>query len=112
MSISSILTSRGLLNASRANQAPVDVLTLTVAEAQRLLHERHITGVELISKYLEQIRNHNHAGLKLNAVIATPPTDAVLQRARELDEERLAGKVRGPFHGIPILLKVRSYSHI
>ncbi|MBK5478905.1 amidase [Pseudomonas sp. TH21] len=40
---------------------------------------------------------------QLNAVIELNP-DA-LRTARELDQERASGKVRGPLHGIPILLK-------
>ena len=40
---------------------------------------------------------------ELNAVIAT--NELAVQQARELDEERLAGKFRGPLHGIPVLIK-------
>jgi amidase len=53
--------------------------------------------------YLARIAAIDDAGPQLNAVIATMP-DA-LEQARMLDKERLAGKVRGPLHGIPILLK-------
>ncbi len=45
-------------------------------------------------------------GLALRAVISVAPDDVVLARAVALDAERARGHVRGPFHGIPILLKV------
>ncbi|MDP3783435.1 MAG: amidase, partial [Sphingopyxis sp.] len=49
------------------------------------------------------IRTLDDNGPKLNAVIATFP-DAT-SRAHALDLERQAGRVRGPLHGIPILIK-------
>jgi amidase len=53
--------------------------------------------------YLQRIAQIDDAGPMLNAVIATFP-DA-LDQARMLDQERAAGKLRGPLHGVPILLK-------
>ncbi|KAK0612157.1 amidase signature domain-containing protein [Immersiella caudata] len=50
----------------------------------------------------------NHAGLKLNAVISTADQEAVLGQGRQLDAERRVGTLRGPLHGVPILLKVPS----
>ena len=57
----------------------------------------------IAASYLERIRNLDDNGPKLNAVIALFP-DATA-RAYELDQEREAGKTRGPLHGIPVLLK-------
>lgn len=85
----------------------MDVLTLTAVEIQRLLAHKAINIVNLTTLYLEQIEKHNHAGLKLNAIITTAPRESILARARHLDEEREKGTVRGPFHGVPILVKVR-----
>lgn len=34
-----------------------------------------------------------------------------MKHAKELDKERLRGVPRGPLHGVPILLKVRSLPH-
>ncbi len=62
------------------------------------------TSSEAITKaYIDRIAVIDDAGPQLNAVIAIMP-DAMTQ-ARILDEERKAGKIRGPMHGIPILLK-------
>jgi len=57
----------------------------------------------ITSIYLDRILKIDENGPKLNAVIATFP-DA-LAEARRLDAERREGKVRGPLHGIPVLLK-------
>ncbi|KIX07669.1 uncharacterized protein Z518_02323 [Rhinocladiella mackenziei CBS 650.93] len=85
--------------------AKIDLLTLSAADLQGLFSRGVVTSVEIISRYLDQIEKHNHAGLKLNAVISTPPRDDVLARAQKLDEERARGLIRSPLHGIPILLK-------
>ena len=83
-----------------------DVLRATATELASRLTEGSITSVDLIDGYLSQIEAHNHAGLSLRALIAVAPRDLLLHTARKLDEEREAGKARGPLHGIPIILKV------
>src|SRR3990167_6090499 len=57
----------------------------------------------LTRTYLERIEAMNRKGPRLNAVIAL--NGHALADARKLDAERKAGKVRGPLHGVPILLK-------
>jgi amidase len=57
----------------------------------------------LTRAYLARIERYDRAGPRLNAVLALNP-DA-LTAARALDAERRAGRVRGPLHGIPLLLK-------
>jgi amidase len=84
----------------------VDLLTLTATELQRLLSDRAATSVDIVERYLRQIAKHNHVGLHLNAIISVADRQTVLDQARRLDEERVLGKLRGPLHGIPILLKV------
>jgi hypothetical protein len=83
----------------------VDPLTATAAELQAELTKQNLTSTKLIKVYLEQIKNYNGY---LKAVIATAPVDILERRASELDEERLSGKIRGPLHGIPILIKVNA----
>lgn len=56
-----------------------------------------------VKDYLARIARIDDAGPRLNAVIATMP-DAMAQ-ARTLDAERRAGKLRGPLHGVPVLIK-------
>lgn len=78
-----------------------DPLTTTAWELQEQLSARKITSVELCKRFLYQISEHDHY---LNAVLAITPT--ALSQAALLDKERFNGKVRGPLHGIPILVKV------
>lgn len=82
-----------------------DVLCTTVSDLQALLAEGSITSVQIVETYLQQIEKHNHAGAKLNAVIATAERPVVLAKAAALDEERSSGSLRGPLHGIPIIVK-------
>jgi amidase len=57
----------------------------------------------LIEQALENIAGIDDSGPRLNAVIAVMP-DAI-EQARKLDAERKAGKIRGPLHGMPVLVK-------
>jgi amidase len=84
----------------------VDVLTATASDLQEALSRRAITSTQIIETYLDQIGRHNHAGLKLHAVISTAPRENVLNLAKQLDEERERGTIRSPLNGIPILVKV------
>ena len=59
--------------------------------------------MELCQVYIDQIRQHDHY---LKAILAVAPT--ALSQAAALDKERRQGHVRGPLHGIPILMKVSS----
>ncbi|KAK4236509.1 amidase signature enzyme [Achaetomium macrosporum] len=72
----------------------------------KLLSDRVLTSVEIVERYLAQIAKHNHAGLTLNAIISVAEEKTLFDQARRLDEERERGKLRGPLHGIPILLKM------
>jgi len=83
-----------------------DLLTLIAAELQKLLTEKKVTSVDLVELYLAQIEKHNRNGMKLHAIICTAPEPNVFRLARTLDEEREDGNLRGPMHGIPIIVKV------
>ena len=62
-----------------------------------------LTAHELTVAYLGRIAQIDQAGPKLNAIIELNPE--ALAIADRLDVERKAGRVRGPLHGIPILIK-------
>jgi amidase len=61
------------------------------------------TSVQLTEGYLARIDALNLAGPQLRAVLEVNP--AALQIAAALDAERRSGKLRGPLHGVPILVK-------
>ena len=84
----------------------IDFLTATVADLRQLLDRRKVSSVDLVEGYLKQIDKHNHKGMQLNAVISIAPEQDILQQARALDRERVEGKIRGPMHGIPVIIKV------
>src|SRR5688572_29779097 len=75
----------------------------TITGLQEKMESGELTSVQLTTAYLARIAEVDRAGPKLNAIIELNP-DA-LAIAEQLDAERKAGKVRGPLHGIPILLK-------
>lgn len=75
----------------------------TIATLQDQLASGVISAVELTQAYLDRIAATNETGPSLRAVIELNP-DA-LAIAASLDLERGQGSVRGPLHGIPILVK-------
>lgn len=75
----------------------------TIDDLQQRMASGELTARALTAAYLERIAEVDRAGPKLNAVIELNP-DA-LAIAEQLDAERRAGHVRGPLHGIPILIK-------
>src|SRR3954453_7719746 len=75
----------------------------SAGEQQAAMTDGKVTSEQLVKAYLERIERIDRAGPKLNAVIALNPH--AVADARKLDAERRAGHVRGPLHGVPILLK-------
>jgi amidase len=86
--------------AALAAKEPAAFLEKTIPELQGLLASGQLTSRELVLGYLQRIAELNPL---LHAVIETNPQAVAL--AARLDNERRAGHVRGPLHGIPILLK-------
>ena len=75
----------------------------TVADLQQRLASGQATARSLAERYLARIDELDRKGPALGAVIELNP-DA-LAIADQLDAERRSGKVRGPLHGIPVLIK-------
>ncbi len=80
--------------------APFSVVEATIPDMQKAMQEGRITSRQIVEQYLVRIGLYND---KLHAVVTVNPK--ALQEADRLDQERKAGKVRGPLHGIPIALK-------
>ncbi len=75
----------------------------TIGELQQKMERGDYTSRAITKLYLDRIEAIDKNGPKLNAVIEVNP-DA-LNIAEAMDAERKAGKVRGPLHGIPVLIK-------
>jgi amidase len=83
--------------------AAIDVVELSLAAAGERMSAGSLTSRALTQAYLDRIVDIDDGGPELNAVIEINPK--ALDDADALDGERQAGKVRGPLHGIPVLLK-------
>ncbi len=89
---------------ARAMAGPaLDLENLTVAQMQQQMAAGQLTSVQLTRAYLNRIAQVNSRGPGLNAVRILNPR--ALQDAAVLDLERATGHVRGPLHGIPVLVK-------
>jgi len=86
--------------AERAVAGSVELTTASLSDLRAALDARKVTSVELVRGYLARIADCNP---RLHAIIAT--NARALSEAATLDRERRAGKVRGPLHGIPVVLK-------
>ena len=84
---------------------PFNPLSTTALELQSHLVSGSLTSVQILETYLAQIEKHNHTGQKLNAIISVAPRNSLVAQAQKLDEERKAGKIRGPLHGLPVVVK-------
>jgi len=83
--------------------SPFELDEATIAGLQEGMRTGKYTARHLCELYLARIEAIDRRGPTLRAVIETNP-DA-LTIAGQLDQERKAGKLRGPLHGIPILIK-------
>src|SRR5216110_1508260 len=72
----------------------------TIPELQAAITNGQLTSRDLVLGYLKRMQSLNPT---LHAVIETNPNAVTI--AAGLDNERRAGNVRGPLHGIPLLVK-------
>ena len=80
-----------------------DLAEITISELQAGMKSGKFTAQSLVRKYLERIDDVDRSGPKINSVIELNPEAAAIAEA--LDRERKLGKLRGPLHGIPLLIK-------
>jgi amidase len=86
--------------APKPARPPFSVVEAGIADLQAALAERRVTSRELVLLYLQRIALYED---RLNAVMTV--NREALRQADALDQERAAGRIRGPLHGIPIALK-------
>jgi len=78
-----------------------DLHYLTIAEAARLIERHQLSPVELTRAFLDRIAALNP---QLNAYLLVTADHALVQ-AKAAEAEIMAGRYRGPMHGIPVALK-------
>jgi len=83
----------------------LELLTLDASELQVLLSRGNITSVSLVEQVLDQIAKEDRDGANLRAMLFLRPRELILKDAAQLDDDRRGGKLLGPFHGIPIIVK-------
>jgi amidase len=76
---------------------------VSLADVGSGLEQGKWTSTRLVELYLGRMDAIDRHGPQLNSVLALNPDAAA--NARQFDEERKNGKLRGALHGIPILLK-------
>lgn len=90
-------------SADKFDAAPFDLEETTIVDLQRDMVTGKRTARSITEQYLERIESLDRRGPALHHMLDINP-DA-LEIADTLDRERAARRVRGPLHGIPILLK-------
>ncbi|MEA3247933.1 MAG: amidase family protein, partial [Gemmatimonadota bacterium] len=91
---------------SRPAQRPApafEVTEATITDLQTAMAQGRVTSAQLVEAYLARIKAYDHAGPMLNTMIRLNPQAAA--DAARMDAERAQGRVRGPLHGVPIILK-------
>lgn len=86
-----------------ATRAPFSVVGRGVPELQAALARGDVTSLDLLREYLTRLTQLDRNGPGYQAMLAL--NREAFAAARALDAERAAGRVRSPFHGIPIVFK-------
>ena len=86
-----------------ASQQPFALEDVPVATLQEWMTSGRTTARRLVDQYAARIAALDQRGPRLNHVLQLNPDARAI--ADQLDAERRAGRVRGPLHGIPVLIK-------
>ena len=88
----------------------VELLELTIAEAHRAMLARTLTARQLVEAYLARIEAYDKQGSSFNSLILVNPR--ALETADSLDALLArTGKLAGPLHGIPFIVKDNFDTH-
>ena len=86
-----------------SNNSSFDVTEQSVTQLGVAMAEGRVTAVGLVDSYFARIEAYDQQGPNLNAMIILNPL--ARQEAAVLDEERASGQIRGPLHGVPVVVK-------
>jgi amidase len=89
--------------AAEAASVSTGIEEKTIVQLQSMMSTGKLSALELVNLYLQRINQLDHGGPKVNAVVEVNPDARNIARA--LDNERRGGHVRGPLHGIPVVIK-------
>jgi len=88
---------------TKVDEDSFELNEITVDELQQKMKSGEYSSVAITKLYLDRITKIDKEGPKLNSVIEINPDAIAIATA--MDEERKNGKLRGPLHGIPVLIK-------
>ncbi|MFD1357764.1 amidase family protein [Fictibacillus halophilus] len=86
---------------SQINLLQIEEMTLD--QLHTYFENEELTSYELVKHYLKRIAMYDKAGPSINSVLEVNPEALFI--ARNMDAERKNGKVRGPLHGVPVIIK-------
>ena len=86
-----------------AHADTLNIQTATIQDLNKALATGKLSSEQLVTAYMKRIDAYEKKGPAINSIILLNPK--ALETAKALDAERKAGKVRGPLHGIPVVLK-------
>src|SRR6266851_604901 len=92
-----------------AAATPGDFNEATITQLQAGMAGRQFRSIDLVNFYLARIGTLDQKGPTVNSVIELNPDARTIAQA--LDAERQSGQVRGPLHGVPVLLKDNIDTH-
>jgi amidase len=84
-------------------QTPFSVFEKTVTHLQDAMTRGDVTSEDITREYLARSAMYDRNGPKFRAILALNPQ--AIAEARKCDAERAAGRVRSPFHGVPVIFK-------
>jgi amidase len=95
--------------AAERRQQELPLEEATIADLRAHMEAGRTTAAALCAAYLQRIEDVDRAGPTLRSVIELNPEAIAI--AERLEAERVAGRVRGPLHGIPVLIKDNIATH-
>jgi len=82
---------------------PTYLEEITIAQLQKGYTDGTFTITQVVNDYLKRIDEIDKNGPQLNSIILVNPK--AIEIAEQLDKEWTEGKIRGPLHGIPVIIK-------
>ena len=96
-------TARSQSTRAQRPSAGIEVHEASITDLQAALTAGRTTALALVDAYLARIAAYDAKGPQLTSMVRLNPNARA--DARRLDDERRQGRVRGPLHGIPVILK-------